>query len=314
MTLSLPIWLQDKTYTARDDRRLMSMFLAEAQGVLGSGMTISPGTGLTVIISAGYAAVKGTRVAGQGMYLIYNDAPVTVTIAAAGGAQRVDTVILRMYDFTEIVAAGGSTSGLTEGAAFEVLTGGGTVPADSMVIGFVTVPASASSIAPANIVNSAPSYSNVTRMAGEIIMWALLTIPRGWLPCDGAAISRTTYAGLFALLGTYYGVGDGSTTFNIPNMSGRFALGAGAGAGLTARSLGDKVGGEETHIMQINEMPNHSHFGRVSINVSATDGTLAHMGDLTGGVQDTQVTTKVGGDAPHNNMPPFLAVNYIIKT
>ena len=80
---------------------------------------------------------------------------------------------------------------------------------------------------------------------GAVILWvAGGTPPAGWLEADGSAISRTTYAELFALIGTTYGTGDGSTTFNLPDARGRTAIGAGQGSGLTNRALAAK-GGEE---------------------------------------------------------------------
>jgi microcystin-dependent protein len=79
-----------------------------------------------------------------------------------------------------------------------------------------------------------------------------------WLICDGRAISRTTYATLYAKIGTTWGVGNGTTTFNIPDLRGRVTVGAGSGSGLTARTLAQTLG-EETHQLSTGEMPTHSH-------------------------------------------------------
>ena len=78
--------------------------------------------------------------------------------------------------------------------------------------------------------------------------------PQGWLLCDGSAINRTTYADLFAILGTNYGEGDNSTTFNLPDMRGKVAVGLNTNGAFDA--LGKSVG-EETHKLTINEMPSH---------------------------------------------------------
>lgn len=89
--------------------------------------------------------------------------------------------------------------------------------------------------------------------AGLIYMYGGSTAPNGFLICDGSAISRTTYASLFAAIGTIYGSGDNSTTFNIPNILGRVAIGSSVG-----HTVGT-TGGEETHTLLTNEMPAHSH-------------------------------------------------------
>lgn len=104
---------------------------------------------------------------------------------------------------------------------------------------------------------------------GDIKMTARSTAPSGWLLCDGSAVSRTNYSALFSAIGTTYGVGDGSTTFNVPDLLGRVPMGSGTGSGLTARTLGTKLGGENT------AMPNHVHnfthpFGGLVVNGGAS--------------------------------------------
>lgn len=93
---------------------------------------------------------------------------------------------------------------------------------------------------------------------GSVTAYTGASAPTGWLVCDGSAISRTTYAGLFAVCGTTYGAGDGSTTFNVPNMVDRFVKGAGTGV---ARGT---VGGSNT--ISSTQMPSHAHTGSISIN------------------------------------------------
>lgn len=94
--------------------------------------------------------------------------------------------------------------------------------------------------------------------AGMIGFTAASTPPAGWLVRDGAAVSRTTYAALFAAIGTTWGPGDGSTTFNLPDARGRVDMGSGAGPGLTARTIGQKPGGESLPAHE-HSIPAHQH-------------------------------------------------------
>jgi microcystin-dependent protein len=231
---------------------------------------------------------------------------------------------------------------------------------------------------------------------GSGALWFTTTAPTGWLICDGAAVSRATYAALFAVMGTGYGAGDGSTTFNLPDFRGRFALGAGGAAGaqvasisalntsterltvtghpfyagqkiryavsggsaiggltnstdyyavpfdantvrlatsvanalagtvinlsgslsgshtltynLTSRSLGAK-GGEEEHVLSVNEMPAHSHDP-----IGSGEGGSSSGMDFNSGWFSSAPGASAGGSAPHNIMPPFMVVNFIVKT
>lgn len=106
-------------------------------------------------------------------------------------------------------------------------------------------------------------------MAGIIQMFAGATPPSGWLVCDGSAVSRTTYATLFAAIGTTWGTGDGSTTFNLPDLRGRAPIGAGTGSGLTARTLGTQNIGSEN-------VQAHTHSISRTTNVAVSDSGHTH--------------------------------------
>ena len=95
---------------------------------------------------------------------------------------------------------------------------------------------------------------------GTVVSFAGSTAPEGWLLCDGrsAGILRATYANLFAVIGTTYGSGDGSTTFNLPDMRSRLPIGAGAGTGLTTRALA-ATGGAESVVIASGNLPTHVH-------------------------------------------------------
>lgn len=135
------------------------------------------------------------------------------------------------------------------------------------------------------------------------------TAPEGWLICDGSLVSRTTYSELFDVIGETYGAGDGSTTFNLPDLRGRVIIGEGTGTATdaTAHSLGD-VDGKETHTLDITEMPSHNHSG------STLGWTPSNMGSGNAfrAVTDGS-TNNTGGGLAHNNMQPYLVCNYIIK-
>jgi microcystin-dependent protein len=143
----------------------------------------------------------------------------------------------------------------------------------------------------------------------------------GWLFCIGTAVSRTTYAALFAVIGTTYGAGDGSTTFNLPDLRGRYPIGDGTGAGdkgsgtgtptgtpLTARVLG-QWGGEETHTQTEAEMAAHTH-SLTHGNSNSSASNVAHTNDNTGSMN----TGQAGSSTPMNVRNPFLVLSFIIKT
>jgi len=143
---------------------------------------------------------------------------------------------------------------------------------------------------------------------GSLIMYGSASAPSGWLSCDGAAVSRSTYSNLFDVIGTTYGPGDGETTFNVPDLRGRAPIGNGSGSDLTARSVGDEIGAE-THTLTIEEIPSHTH----SVPNSGSQNNSFDSGTLVG--NDAEGTSgSTGGGLAHNNMQPSLAVGFIIKT
>lgn len=136
-------------------------------------------------------------------------------------------------------------------------------------------------------------------------------IPTGWLECDGSAVSRTTFSDLFNEIGTTYGVGDGSTTFNLPDLRGRAPIGDGQGSGLTNRTLGDEDGEEECTLSE-SELPAHTHpdGGSIPASDELNTGGLSNIQN-TG---STINTGNTGGDSAHNNMHPFSVATFMIKT
>ncbi len=147
--------------------------------------------------------------------------------------------------------------------------------------------------------------------------------PMGWALCDGQILPISQNTALFSLIGTMYG-GNGTQNFALPNLQARIPMQAGLGPGLSQRSLGE-AGGEATHALLASEMPSHNHTLQ-AVETVATASTpsqamfaktvspqppyhdptdLKTMGGSTVGVS--------GGSQPHNNLQPYLVVNYIIS-
>lgn len=148
---------------------------------------------------------------------------------------------------------------------------------------------------------------------GSIKLYAGTTAPDGYLFCNGQEVSRTTYDELFAVIGTTYGAGDGSTTFNLPNLKGRVAVGL-DGDDTDFDSLG-ATGGEKEHTLTVDEIPSHHHTlsptGRLG-NFSNGSGYTTIVNNTYGSVGNIN-SSNVGGSAAHNIMQPYITLNYIIK-
>jgi microcystin-dependent protein len=142
--------------------------------------------------------------------------------------------------------------------------------------------------------------------------WYAAVAPYGWLLQDGSAVSRSTYSALFNIIGTTYGIGDGSSTFNLPNKKG--IIGVGYDATQTEFNALGKTGGEKTHVLTTPEMPAHTH---PENTFSGTGGSVKGVGDTNDNSASQKasstVTSSTGGDGAHNNLQPYLTVNWIIK-
>lgn len=163
----------------------------------------------------------------------------------------------------------------------------------------------------ANIVSAGvQSFIGTGVPTGALTSFAGATAPTGWLLCQGQAVSRTTYAALFAICSTTYGSGDGSTTFNLPNLQGNVPVGYKSGDA-NFGTLG-ATGGEKTHVLTTTEIPSHTHtLGAAGSTKLQGSGTSMSPLVTDGGNANSGST---GGGGAHNNLQPFLTLQYIIKT
>ena len=165
-----------------------------------------------------------------------------------------------------------------------------------------------------------PTITGDTLPIGTMILWSGTTTPQNWLLCDGREISRETYSELFAAIGTIWGAGDGSTSFNLPNYTDRFPLGAGGDVDLA------ETGGEKNVTLTLSQMPRHSHQQSIPTNNTGSktvnsyghyfnDNTVSYAFEH----RDLHLlnilpyTGEMGDSEAHNNMPPYAGSYYIIK-
>ena len=157
-------------------------------------------------------------------------------------------------------------------------------------------------------------------LAGFIQMYGAASAPTGWLLCDGSAVSRSTYATLFALIGTTYGAGDSSSTFNVPDMRDKFPVGTGSTYALNATGgSADSTLPSHTHTATVTDSGhNHTYLepqfedggggGESEIQNRSTQNTSTATTGIT-------VANSTEGTSPTNtNLPPYRGINFIIKT
>ena len=158
---------------------------------------------------------------------------------------------------------------------------------------------------------------------GEIRIFCGNFPPQNWAFCDGSLVPISQNTALFSILGTRYG-GDGKTTFALPNMSGRTPIHQGAGPGLSDRTVGEEVGSENVTLLQ-SEMPAHNHVPQSQKtadsmdpagNIWADDSASSRLPRLYSPSADVTMNVQAigvaGGNSPHNNMQPYLGLNFII--
>ncbi|MEO6732653.1 MAG: tail fiber protein [Ferruginibacter sp.] len=157
---------------------------------------------------------------------------------------------------------------------------------------------------------------------GEISMSGFNFAPRGYATCDGQLLPIAQNTALFSLLGTQYG-GNGQTTFALPDLRGRVPMHQGQGPGLSVRTIGE-VAGQENHTLISTQIPAHTHTLNAVSNAGdiatpagaylANTGALDKEYKATGTVvaMNTNAVGITGGGQPHNNLPPYLVINFYI--
>jgi len=314
--ITFPRFNADNTVTALNDadfRTAIGAGTSSTTGTVTSISTTSPITGGT-ITGTGTIGINAAS-ANTASYVVQRDASGnfsagTITASLTGTASTATNLAGGGAGQVPYQSASGTTAMLSAGTSGQVLTSSGT---------------------------SAPTWSNVMP-SGTIMQYAGATAPTGYLICDGSAVSRTTYATLFAVTSTTYGVGNGSTTFNLPNLQSRLPIGAGTGSGLTLRTRGTTYG-TETFTLASGNIPQLTS-GNMSANASHSHtqlrpsyvyvgsgggagnaaGTIIQTSDNVSGPQiqsqSTEHTHSVGNITPSavTFLPPSLALNYIIKT
>jgi microcystin-dependent protein len=152
----------------------------------------------------------------------------------------------------------------------------------------------------------------------EVRMFGFNYAPRGWALCDGQILPINQNQSLYSLLGTTYG-GDGRTSFGLPDMRGRTPIHVGASAGGSDHSLGSKSG-EEAHSLAMTKMPAHAHVAQASADAGSSPVATGNvLAESTNQVytdpanlvdMDSDELTNTGGGQAHNNMQPYLTVNF----
>ena len=272
-------------------------------------------------VSGAVSVVTGTEAASPSPPAIpAGKAPVTQVLLQTSSTVIANSMLTDERDLGALGLASGAYTAVGTAATQNVGTGAGNVV---QLDGSARLPA----------VDGSQLTGLAAVPSGVVVPFAGSSAPAGWLLCYGQAVSRTNYAALFTVTGTVFGSGDGSTTFNLPDLRGRAAfgvdnmggtaagrLGSGVTGGITgAASLG-ATGGEQKHTLTSSEQASMSVSGSGSFGYDSTanNGGATTVGEATAGsAGNTQTVnfsgTASGGGGPHNTVPPAIVLNYIIK-
>jgi microcystin-dependent protein len=300
-------------------------------------MTIAVGSNLTA-----NTVLTLTTSAASNRTLDISASNVTVSVAGAAliddadaSAQRTTLGLgtIATQDANAVSITGGSITGVTDMTVSDGGTGVSSFTAYSVIAGGTTSTSALQSVSglgssgdvlTSNGAAALPTWQAASGVpVASVIPYAGTSAPTGWLLCFGQAISRATYAALFAVVGTTYGSGDGSTTFNLPDLRGRVVAGEDDMGGTSANRLtglsggvdGDilgAAGGAETHTLTTAELASHSHPAFYTSDTGG--GATGVIGTSIQSANYTANTASSGSSTAHNNVQPTFILNYIIKT
>ena len=252
--MGVALWEQAVGYPARLDRQMIGAMWTP--GIV-NGLEATPVTGMQIKVTQGKCVVAGGDSTNQGSYvgIFETDTTLPVEARSVSGARN-DLLVAQVHDTVDGL-------GPTDDCTLLVLSGtpGDTawpaLPASAVELARWTVATTDTEVNPTTIQRAARVTVAGGAPPGSVQMFAGPTPPAGWLICDGRAVGRTQYPSLFSVIGTSYGAGDTTSTFNLPNMKGRVPVGVDA-ADASWNVLGE-AGGEKAHKLVAAELPAHAH-------------------------------------------------------
>ena len=282
---------------------------------IGGTVTVAGAVSLASTLSVGGATNLASTVTVVGAAALKS----TVTVGGAANFGSTVTVegATNLASTVTVVGAGTFKSNVS-------VSGNMNIAGNTSIGGTVTIVGANVQAANAKVCASA-FYGDATNMtgllpSGVILPYGASASPTGFLLCNGQAVSRSTYSSLFAIVSSLYGDGNGSSTFNVPDLRGRFIAGWDAGTSVltsvTANMvLGSSIantGGAQAITLAVAQMPAHTH----DITPMRQDSprTGGGSGNVYDAISGTVSTSSTGGDGAHSNIPPTMILNYIIKT